>query len=137
MWNKNFVYILNYLKILKAVLKNNLRTHSLKQNKKAVLTTAAYFEVSTPSRKVAETIIALRLPSFTKNCVSGIKQKKWTPLNSAYSTCSRYQISAQTDNFNFLDQICPKRVFAVLNRKKWTESLNSAYSNQSRYQISA
>ena len=68
MWNKNFVYILNYLKILKAVLKNNLRTHSLKQNKKAVLTTAAYFEVSTPSRKVAETIIALRLPSFTKNC---------------------------------------------------------------------
>ena len=46
MWNKKFVYVLNYLKIFKAVPKNNPRTHSPKQNKKAVLTTAAYFKVS-------------------------------------------------------------------------------------------
>ena len=30
---------------------------------------------------------------------------------------SRYQILAQTDNFDFLYQICPKRVFLVENRK--------------------
>ena len=36
--------------ILKAVHKNNPRTHSLQQNEKAVLTTAAYFRVSTPVR---------------------------------------------------------------------------------------
>ena len=37
------------------------------------------------SRKVAETIIALRLTSFTKKGICIIKQKKWTtPLNSAY-----------------------------------------------------
>ena len=34
------------------------------------------------------------------------EQKKWTaPLNSGYSNYSGYQISASTDNFNFLDQI--------------------------------
>ena len=41
-------YILSYLKTFKAVHKNNLRTHSPQENKKAVLTTAAYFKVSTP-----------------------------------------------------------------------------------------
>ena len=34
----------------KAVQKNNPWTHSLQQNKKAVLTTAAYFKVSNPVR---------------------------------------------------------------------------------------
>ena len=34
-----------------------------------------------------------------------------------------------TDNFNFLDQICPKSVFPIKNRKKWTSPLNSVYSN--------
>ena len=29
----------------------------------------------------------------------------------------RYQISASTDNFDFLDQICPKRVFPLKNKK--------------------
>ena len=51
----------------KAVRKNNPRTHSLQQNKKAVLTTAAFFE---------GTIIAFRLPLFTKKDVSRPKQKK-------------------------------------------------------------
>ena len=48
MWNKKFTYVLNYSKIFKAVPKNNPRTHLPQQSKKAVLTTAAYFKVSTP-----------------------------------------------------------------------------------------
>ena len=31
---------------------------------------------------------------------------------------SKYQISASIGNFDFLDQICPKRVFPVENRLK-------------------
>ena len=58
-----FVYVLNHLKSFKAVPKINPRAHSPQQNKKAVLTTAAYF---------TEIIITLRLPSFTKKDVSGI-----------------------------------------------------------------
>ena len=36
---------------------------------------------------------------------------------SKYETDCRYQISAQTDNFDFLDQIFPKRVFPVKKGK--------------------
>ena len=76
MWNKKFAYVLNYLKSLKAVHKNNPWTHSLHQNKKAVLATAVYFK-SLYSCMVAETV---------KQGVFGIKQEKWTPpLNFAYS----------------------------------------------------
>ena len=50
MWKEKFVYVLNYLKTFKAVHKNIPRTHSFQQNKKAVLTTAAYFKVSVPVR---------------------------------------------------------------------------------------
>ena len=50
MWKKKFFYVLNYLKTFKAVSKNNPRVHSLQQNKKAVLKTAAYFKVPTPVR---------------------------------------------------------------------------------------
>ena len=28
-------------------------------------------------------------------------------------------MSAYTENFDFLDQICPKRVFPVKNRRSW------------------
>ena len=45
MWKKKFVYFLNYLKIFKAVHKNNPRTHLPQQNKKAVPTAATYFNV--------------------------------------------------------------------------------------------
>ena len=38
-------------------------------------------------------------------------------MNSVYSNYTRYQISAETDNFDFLDQICSKRVFPVSSRK--------------------
>ena len=84
MWKKKFVYVLNYLKTFKAVHKNNPQTHPPHQNKKNCVDDSCIFQ-SLYSPKVAGTIIALRLPLFTKNCVSGIKQKKWTPpLNSAY-----------------------------------------------------
>ena len=42
--------ILNYSKIFKVVYNNNPRTYSPQQNKQAVLTTAAFFKVSTPLR---------------------------------------------------------------------------------------
>ena len=50
MWKKNFVYVLNYTKTFQTILKNNPWMHSSQQNKKAVLTTAADFKVSTPVR---------------------------------------------------------------------------------------
>ena len=75
-------------------------------------------------------------PNLPKKHSSNQKQKMWTsPLNSACSNLCRHQISASTDNFDFLDQICPERVFPL--KEKWTASLNFAYSNYSRYQISA
>ena len=60
MWNKKFVYVLDYLKIFTAMPKNNPRTHSPQQNKNAVLTTAAYFRV----RKVSEVSIFV----YQKGC---------------------------------------------------------------------
>ena len=57
-------------------------------------------------------------PNLPKKFFSRLKQKKWTPpVNSAYSNKSRYQISVVTDSFNFLDQICTKRVFLDKNTK--------------------
>ena len=50
MLNKKFVYVLDYFEINIAAHKNISQTHSPQQNKKAVLTTAAYFKVSTPMR---------------------------------------------------------------------------------------
>ena len=50
MWNKKFVYLLNYLKPFKAVPKKNPRMHSLQWNQKAVLMTDACFKVFTPVR---------------------------------------------------------------------------------------
>ena len=57
-------YVLNYLETFKAVHKNHPRTHSLPQNKKAVLMTAAYFKVSTAVRSQGQQLrfIYLRLP---------------------------------------------------------------------------
>ena len=43
---------------------------------------------------------------------------------------------SQTDNSDFLDQICPKKGIFGAKWKKWTPPLNSPYSNQYRYQIS-
>ena len=53
-----------------------------------------------------------------KEGIFGAKWKKWTPpLNSTYSNQYRYQISTQTNNFDFFEQIYPKRVFLVESRK--------------------
>ena len=112
MWKKKFVYVLNYLKTFKAVHKNNPQTHSPQQNITAVLTTAAYFKVFFKvSEKVNSaiefcifklhiqilhihilqfqlklTILIFWTKFAQKECVSGLRKKKWTaPLNSAYS----------------------------------------------------
>ena len=50
MRKKKFDYVLNYLKTFKALHKNNPRTHSPQQNKKAVLTVAAYLKDCIPVR---------------------------------------------------------------------------------------
>ena len=52
-WQLNFLskkWVHVKEKSFMAVLKKNPRTHSSQQNKKAVLTTAAYFKVSVPVR---------------------------------------------------------------------------------------
>ena len=54
--------------------------------------------------------------------------------NMKYSNYSMYQISAKTDNFEFLDQINPKMIFSIY--KKWKSPSNSTYSNWCRFQIS-
>ena len=42
---------------------------------------------------------------FDKTCKKGLKQKKRTsPSNFTYMKQSRYQISAETENFQFLEQ---------------------------------
>ena len=64
MGKKKFVYVLNYLKTFEAVHKNNPQTYSPRQNKKIVLTIAAYFKVSTPVRSQGKQLffVYLRLP---------------------------------------------------------------------------
>ena len=50
MLNKKFFYVLSCFKINKTAYKNNPRTHSPQQNKKALLTTASYFKACTSLR---------------------------------------------------------------------------------------
>ena len=57
-------------------------------------------------------------------------------MNSAYSNWSRYQISAETDNFDFFGPNLPKKSIFSQKRKKWAASLSSAYSNYARCQNS-
>ena len=53
-------------------------------------------------------------PNLPKKGIFNLKQKKWTSLlNSPYSKQSNYWTSAWNNNFDFLDHICPKRVFLV------------------------
>ena len=63
-------------------------------------------------------------PNLRKTEISGRKQKKWiSPLHSA---CSNYWIpnSPYKKNFEFWDQISPKKVLSVKNEKSvhyhWT-----------------
>ena len=58
-------------------------------------------------------------PNLPKKGISTQKQKKWTAsLNSACSNYCRHQISASTDNFDFSDQIYPKTIFPLKNKKR-------------------
>ena len=75
MWNKKFVYVLNYIKTFKVVQKSNPQPHSLQRNKKAILATAAYFKVSIPIRSQWQKLRP-RWSSFTKKGVLGKKQQK-------------------------------------------------------------
>ena len=53
------------------------------------------------SAYLSKSFLSQNLP---KNDIYGQKQKNWTSsLNFANSNQSRYQISAETDNFDFLD----------------------------------
>ena len=47
------------------------------------------------------------------------KQKEWiSPLSSSYFSYTIYPISAEFDNFHFLEQTCPKRVFPAEHQCK-------------------
>ena len=47
--------------------------------------------------------------------------------NMKYSNYSMYQISAKTDNFEFLDQINPKMIFSIYN---WCRFQISGWTNK-------
>ena len=56
--------------------------------------------------------------TFYLKLTIGQKRNKWiSPLNSSYSNLSEYQISLQTNNFEFRDQIYP-RIFWVEHGKR-------------------
>ena len=60
-------------------------------------------------------------PNLPKKDISSLKQKKKTlPLRSVHSNESRYQISAQTDNFDFFDPNLPKKSISGLKQKNRT-----------------
>ena len=97
---KEFGSILNYLKTFKAEHKNHPRTHSPQQNKKAVLTAAAYFKVSSPVRLQGQVnttteffIFELVLPKliilifWTKFVQKGCFWSKSGKMNSAIKFC--------------------------------------------------
>ena len=55
-------------------------------------------------------------PNLPKKCILGLKLKKCTPQNSGYSNLQKYIPNfSLNQQFWFLDQICPKRVFPVKN----------------------
>ena len=63
------------------------------------------------------------IPNLPKKRIHGQKQKKWmSSLNSTYSNYFWYQISAYTDNFDFLTRFTKKGFF-------WskTEKVNTIY----------
>ena len=58
--------------------------------------------------------------NLPKKDFSSLKQKKWTaPLNSAYSNYSWYQISAETNKFDFFGPNLPIKGVSDLKQKKW------------------
>ena len=63
-------------------------------------------------------------PDLFKKSFSRLKQEKWAPHISCIML--HIQISAQTVNFDFLDQFCPKCI-SRRKQKTWTSPWNSAY----------
>ena len=63
-----------------------------------------------------------------------VKVDSQIPSNSTYSSQSRNEILSKTNNVDFLDQICPERVFSV---QKILYHRNRYIQNKSRYQISS
>ena len=60
-----------------------------------------------------------------------LKQKKWTSSpNFTYSKKSRQQISSQTSNFNFSDQINPKTQKSYFRSEKRKSPLNFSFNEQ-------
>ena len=58
------------------------------------------------------------------------KTGKWpSPSNFTYSKWPRYQTSAETENFEFLDKLTQKKCFQSKKEKKGKSLLNSTYSN--------
>ena len=86
-----------------------------------------YFRSNTKNVNITIEFCIFELPNFNLNWqfwffgpkllqkgISSLNEKKWAPpWNFSYSSYSWYQISAWTENFDILDQICPKRVFLV------------------------
>ena len=79
-------------------------------------------------------------PNCPKQGISGWKQKKWTSLlNSAYLNEFKYRVSPWTGNFNFLEQICPKGIFPIKNRKiehqHWIKHIQIRLGTKFQFQL--
>ena len=77
---------------------------------------------------------------WTKFDQKGYFQLKTEKVNTTIEFCIFKLVWVPSFSWNwqfwFLDQICPKRAFAVGNRKKkWISPLNCAYFNQSYFNL--
>ena len=115
----------------------NPRTHpSQQQNKKAMLTTAAYFKVLLPYDRSGR-----NRTSFIFVYQKGCFRYKTEKVNTIIEFCIFELI--EVPNFRWKLQFCfvgpnlrKKRCFWS-KKKKLTSQLNSAFSKKPRYQISA
>ena len=58
--------------------------------------------------QLQQTVFIFRKKSPKKEFLPVTNKKRTSPLNSSQSDQWKYQISALTKNFDFLEQICPK-----------------------------
>ena len=79
------------LKIFDAVPKNNPQTYPPQQNKKAILTTASYFIVSTPVRSQTITKIFYNLV-YQKECFRYKTEKVSTIMDFRISLGTKFQL---------------------------------------------
>ena len=77
-----------------------------------------HIRISLSTKFQLQLIILIFWNKLSQTEYSRPKTKKWTSrLNSAYLNLFNYRVLPWTDNFNFLDQICPKSVFPIKSRK--------------------